>query len=496
MTNPTPVASIDGSLLDYYSKLREHRCRITEGIRVIAFRNVDHLNAAMQRVGVTGFSDLATITRVQNKMLEDQGLEMNDPNRSLLGYATWIPWEIYMCLLCAEIHNYERISKKYTSLAYAPLEKYLASRGPVVQSLRDVRDLLLHPVKDASLADILRQFAVNARKMSPDHLIALVEAQTQIDDYLEWLRTSFVESVANEGETLSLEQLFEHNRRRIATLTRLVAESKNDTERMRIEDGLRVSVEIQDRVAPDVNTDHTLNAAQRRQLARWEERMQVLAWPLPRRPYPSSPASIQTPIHAELSSFLPSLAKDGRQRWAGQGLPKFLRKRRPECIGLLIRSLILQNETYTTTISDLEAIFPGRPRAGVMRNDDLLKDFVQRVAPLETAVDYQRTEVRISPGIVSLALLSEPLRLYMQATSDRRELSREEIDRRIQGDALETFARLRNVVLHVPDERIDMLKAESDFFDKASSLMDYRELIGSLLSFYLPEPTGTSASLD
>ena len=38
--------------MDYYSKLREHRCRITEGIRVIAFRNMDHLTAAEHHVDV------------------------------------------------------------------------------------------------------------------------------------------------------------------------------------------------------------------------------------------------------------------------------------------------------------------------------------------------------------------------------------------------------------------------------------------------------------
>ena len=492
MTNATPVASISSSLLDYYSKLRDHRCRITEGIRVIAFRNVNHLNAAMRHVGVTtGFSDLETISRVQNKMLEDQGLERNDSNRSFLGYATWIPWEIYMCLLCAEIDNYEAISLKHTTLAYAPLEKYLASHQAVVQSLRDVRDKVLHPMNDAALEHILRQFADSARQMSPDHLIALVEAQTQIDDYLEWLRTSLVESVTGEAEALSLKQLFEHLCTGIEYLTRLAAKSADHVEKAQIEQKLREGVELRERSAQHIETDVTLTSRQRQELTRWEERTAVLSLPLPKRPYLSSPDSIQTPLHPELWSFLPRLTKEGQQPWSGQELPEFLRKRRSECIGLLIRSLILQNETYTVTLADLEAIFPGRPRAEILRSDDLMKAFVRQAVPRETAEDYQRAEVRISPGIVALVLLAEPLRLYKQATLDNPKLSREGIDRRIQGDALDTFARLRNIVFHVPDERTDMLKTESDFFDKASSLMDYRELIGSLLTFYLRDPART-----
>ena len=488
MTNAKPLGNISSSLLDYYLKLRDHRCRITEGIRVIAFRNVDHLNAAMRHMGVTGFSDLATITSVQDKMLEDQGLERNDGNRSFLGYATWIPWEIYMCLLCAEIEYYEEVLQKHTPLAYPPLDNYLASHQAVVQSLRDVRDLLLHPMKDASLEHILRQFADSARQMSPDHLIALMEAQTQIDDYLEWLRTSLVDSVAGEAEALSLEQIFEHHCKSIEYLTRLAAKSVDREEKARMEQELREGVELREHIAQHIETDVTLTLRQRQQLAGWQERMALLALPLPKRPYSSSPASIQTPLHAELWSFVPSLAMEGQQPWTGQELPEFLQKRRSECIGLLIRSLILQNEPYSVTTANLEAIFSGRPRAEVLRSDDLLEEFVRQAAPLETAEDYQRVEVRISPGIVALALLAEPLRLYKQATLDKHELRREEIDRRIQGDALETFARLRNVVFHVPDERTDMLEAESDFFDKASSLMDYRELIGSLLSFYLPDP--------
>ena len=488
MTNAESLGTISSSLLDYYLKLRDHRCRITEGIRVIAFRNVDHLNAAMRHMGVTGFSDLATMTSVQDKMLEDQGLEKNDSNRSFLGYATWIPWEIYMCLLCAEIDNYEAISHKHTTLAYAPLDKYLASHQAVVQSLRNVRDKVLHPMNDAALEHILRQFADSARQMSPDHLIALVEAQTQIDDYLEWLRTSLVESVTGEAEALSLEQLFEHLCKGIEDLTWLAAKSADHEEKAKIEQKLREGVELRERFAQHIKADATLTSRQRQELTRWDERTTVLALPLPKRPYSSSPASIQTPLYAELWSFLPSLAKEGQQPWTGQELPKFLRKRRSDCIGLLVRSLILQNETYTVTAADLEAIFPGRPRAEVLRSDDLMQDFVRKAVPRETAEDYQRAEVRISPGIVALALLAEPLRLYKQVTLDKPELSREEVDRRIQGDALETFARLRNVVFHVPDERTDMLQAESDVFDKASSLVDYRELIGSLLSFYLPDP--------
>ena len=71
MVDQSDVANIDSSLIDYYAKLREHRCRVTEGIRVIAFRNMDHLTTAQQYVGVRKFSSEADIIAVQNKMLEE-----------------------------------------------------------------------------------------------------------------------------------------------------------------------------------------------------------------------------------------------------------------------------------------------------------------------------------------------------------------------------------------------------------------------------------------
>ncbi len=38
---------IGSQWLKDYAKLRHHRCAITEGIRVIAFRNMDHLNLSV-----------------------------------------------------------------------------------------------------------------------------------------------------------------------------------------------------------------------------------------------------------------------------------------------------------------------------------------------------------------------------------------------------------------------------------------------------------------
>ena len=61
------------------------------------------------------------MARVQNKMLEDQGLDQTEANRSALVWASRAAWEIYMCLLYAEIEHYRAVSQKHPHITYAPL---------------------------------------------------------------------------------------------------------------------------------------------------------------------------------------------------------------------------------------------------------------------------------------------------------------------------------------------------------------------------------------
>ena len=360
----------------------------------------------------------------------------------------------------------------------------------MVQSLRDVRDALLHPLKEVSYDNDLQVFMDRANRTASDYRIAIVGGQHIIDDYLQWLRESLIESVVEECVALSNEQLLDNACRNIEGLTGLLEKSVEYEEKKAIGESLKRELEFRDFLVQNFDPGSVLTARQRQQLAQWEARRDILVQPLPKRPYYLSPASIQTPTHKELSSFLPSLGEGGHLTWTGEALPEFLKERRPECIGLLFRSLILLNEPYTDTVAVLDSNYPGRSRAEVLGSDDLRRDFVRRMAPLESVEDYRRTELHLSPYIVSLALLAEPMRLYKQATSDRHDLRRDVIEQRISGDALATFIRMRNVVFHVPDDRTDFFKNELAFFDKASSLGDdYREVIGSLLSFYLRDPS-------
>ena len=461
MNAPNNRMRIGSKWLKYYAKLRYHRCVITEGIRVIAFRNMDHLDRAMKQLGIKKLSDEEDVLNVQNKMLEDQGLEQSDRNRWLLGCATQFPWEIYACLLYEELANYKTISQKHTSLVYPPLETYLESYHAVMESLKGVRNTLLHPLKRDNDKVTFLQFMDRI----PDYLSALVTAQDQIDAYLEWLRDSLIEAMLDE---ISDEQILEHSSYRIKALTSLSAQAKNEEDREAVEQALQQELAIRDLCAPIVNPNVALTASQQEHLVQWVKKKNILALPLPERPYPSSPDSVQVPIHRGLSSYLPDLPSEGEAPWTGQVLPEFLRQSRSECIALLLRALILFNEPYASMASG---------------------DSPRQSQPIEIMRNFHRFEMLTSPFIVSLALLSEPLRLYKQAASGRPELKREEIERYIVGEALTVFSRFRNIVFHVADDGINPDEVEQEFHRKASALGNhYHKIIGGLLRFYLKDP--------
>ena len=488
MTNQRTVARDYADLLKYYVKLRDHRCGVTEGIRAIAFRNVDHLSRAAERLGITNTPDETSRILVQNRMLEDQGLERTHTNRWLLALATWVPWEIYMCLLCAEVENYKTVLQKHTSLVYAPLGDYLASHQVVVQSLEAVRDAILHPLKNTTLEDNLRQFREEAGRIAPDPLLALVTLQGLIDDYLESFRASIGEWLADEISMCPDEEILEFHRRREDQLNNLRATSENAEAKSVTRESLEDWRGIKELLFLNVQPNFTLTAFQRSRIARWEQTMYFLALPLPERPYLKSRSSVQTPVHRELSSFIPAPQTDVELDWTGLELPEYIQRNRSGFIDLLARSLVIFNEPYTAIVSDFESRFPGKSRADILTSDETVREFARGLLPLETVEDYRQAELRTSPSIVATALLAEPLREYKRVIAEKPALKRREMEKLVVGDSLATFSRFRNAVFHVPDERTDFLKADDEFHSKSPSLSDYRVIIDGLFKFYLRSP--------
>ena len=88
-----------------YRNLLHHRTVILEGIRLIASRNIIHLTDARTACAARSQSpdEDDWIARVQARMLADQGLDDSKFNRTVIGWATFYPVQVYLALLYAEI---------------------------------------------------------------------------------------------------------------------------------------------------------------------------------------------------------------------------------------------------------------------------------------------------------------------------------------------------------------------------------------------------------
>ena len=230
------------------------------------------------------------------------------------------------------------------------------------------------------------------------------------------------EALADEISKQSDKEIFEFNRRHVDKMTDLIAKSKSVEAKAATRKRLDEWQESDESLALAVEPGFVLNASQRRRVSQWEKTMDGLALPLPERPYLKSRESVQTPIHRELSSFIPAPPTESQPVWTGQALPEYVQRNRSWFIDLLVRSLIIFNEPYTAIVADFESRFPGSSRAEFLDSGETVREFVQGLLPLETGEDYRRAELRTSPSIVATALLAEPLREYRRMTADRPEL--------------------------------------------------------------------------
>ena len=325
----------------------------------------------MAELDLDDVGDAASVTAAQNRMLDDQRLEKNDTNRWLMDGATWIPWEIYICLLYAEFESYIKVSRTNQKLAYGPLEEYISSHERFIQSLKNVRDKLLHPMKDVDYKESLKQVFDAARQTSPGFQVEFVESQNHIDDYLEWLRDLCLEHVIERADAMSDRQLLVHSRNRPQAITDLLGRSVNRDEGERLQHLLKRESEVQGFFSSGLDSVTALTPQEQHYLSTWQDELFILALPVPER-HVFDPDAIQTPIHAELSSFLPFSTTENQPALKGLSLPEYLVTGQSGFTELLFRSLILLNEPYAIMQQEVLASFPNKSRAEVIDDFDSL----------------------------------------------------------------------------------------------------------------------------
>ncbi len=414
--------------IKHYRNLQYHRSVILEGVRVIAFRNINHQTRVMKNLGMSQLIDDRDIDAVYNLMFQDQDLDPDLNSRRILEFVTWVPWEMYLCLLSAELESYRRESRRDPALLFDPLEALFQSNETTIQHLTTLRDKVLHPAKRIHLHDALDNFMETGGGIDGHYYSTVFKAQSAIDAYAAWLRWSLSELV---GEEL-------------------------------------------------LRANKSSGPADKDKLSKLHKRWEVFSRPLPGLYNTPTDESTQTPFNLRTWYMLGLFRKHNVSH--GPRYPSFVQEAKTDCVRILMRSLVLSNEFVNLLdISKLRAI---RSRTEL----DAHSPFDLLVMDTSSITDQQAQNL-IAPVRVSTALLAEPLRIYHQAVEEFPELRHDEIEGIAGPQAVPPKLRyFRNIVFHVASDNIDPDDTESVFVSQLGEHLHALSLLPHLMEFYMAVP--------
>ena len=414
---------LDPDVVRFYRNFQHHRSTVLEGVRIVAFRNISHMSRAMERLGIKSLSDDQDVEAVCDVMFQDQAMDPGVNSRRVLEFATVIPWESYCCLLFAELEGYLRVSRKNPSLRFEPLEFFCASHGDVLEDLKVMRDKVLHPGKTVSLSDAIGGFIDSGGRVDGHYYSTVFQGQTLVDMYMAVFRTTLAQQIAEGVRPLA--------------------------------DGSVVPCS---------------------ELEKFQWVRGTLSFPLPTLRDGREDERDQSPFNMR-TWYILGLFKDF-EVGESSTFPPFLRAAKTDCMRMLMRSLVLNNEFVN--MIDFEKLRAIRTRAELDAHHPL--DLMEVDG---STVDLQMSQDFIAPLRVGGALLVEPLRLYYQAVSERPALRVREIEEIMgPGQVPEALRNYRNIVFHVAQEGLnpDAIEAEYVSEVRPETMMS---LLPHLVRFYM-----------
>ena len=417
--------------VSFYANLEFHRSALLEGIRLIACRNLDHLNRAINAVGIQSLNEPQDLEKVQHHMLAEQGLEENSGNRSLLANITWFPWEAYLVLLYTELQGCAKFQAANPIPGTPPIADFLGHNEAAARPLNALRNKLLHPNAAPALTTARESFVAASAAVHGHHYRFVDIAQRLVDDFARHLQ---------------------------ATLLAALCDAYGD-------------------LLDHVGSWHQGHEARRQML---NHALADVRRGVPHHPYDRtfSGAEKQTPPSPLFwHSFSPGLGLSPETLAADRAVfPDFACDAAPGCVDLLLRSRILANEFLVRL--DIQKLAASENPS---RHDP--RRFMRPETAPKTLQQYLDA---VAPVRVGFALVAEPLRIYCEATERNSRLKDGVIEGLLaEQDVAKMTSDFRNGVFHLSHakglEAADSRAAR--LHSDISAMVD--DLPNRLLAFYL-----------
>ncbi len=407
-----------------FRNLFYHRTVLLEGIRQMAARNLTHLTDAMRQCSVNpSEAEHEWIPRVQAKILGDQGMENNPANRTLLPFATFLPVQVYLALLYAELECIRDWQGQSKMLGNEGLLRYLNENEETINELRRYRNSFLHPGPKADQRELEYLTHSESYDRTP-------EMQAVLDQYLRKVNSDLFGALKNLVDSLPEND-------KLACVWLALKATSDWMTLHRDQEGLK-----------------HVAAQQKKLLERWAEAGQPWVPPSPQQTenlvelagYMSTVVRSRKEYRFEVSEtrqppmeprlVMPlfhgvSSERHGDSRAARQAFKSNRAIRR-----LLMAGAVMLNEDV--------AWKAGHPRGKLLSREEL-------IAVVDKHVGKELTELNLvaTPSRLTGALLYEPLHCYSKLTQKDPSVHDDTLSA-FTGDSLDTLRKFRNSVFHVP----------------------------------------------
>lgn len=420
-------------VLQYYRNLRHHRQYVLEGIRRVALRNLDVFHDTMGDLGLNRLTREQDIIAVQDHILAIQGVPADAVTRSIMGFILWLPWQIYLCLLYAEVESYQKTSVSLKAIRHPEFSNFLRRHSTAVDSLKEMRHKILHPQRELSLEYVQSTFMDCAALSIGHYYIFVFELQAYLDAFIAWLMAKSRTIVIAECDAMKL---------------------------------------------PSNPSDADVRRAQA-ELNRLKRNAPLWAY----FPIWSSESELRsnrmlTPVQhlfwRSVLNYYHGLNENQKQ----SEHPHYVRRAATGMWWNMLQLIVLTAEIFANaTITDGSILLETTAEASTKPS---------AYSPQEIALRRQKTLMGATLARVSAALLLEPIRIYQDAVQKTPSCRQAAIDRLLPSESVLSDLRCdRNIVFHVAYSEIDP-RSHDESFSPLLDGVDWLKLIRCLIKWNPP----------